>query len=353
MSNLVMCGFEWGTIREASGWEYSVGEDSIKTDKKRSGNYSCKVQIYDHVYFSIPAPGYTGLEEVYIQFAILFDSLLGMNGYFFGWKGEQGNRRLGYLTVGSNGQVLVYTGCSGTADAYDYPSAQDTLRLASHTRLLTDVWYVFELYIKTSHTAGVITMKIDGNLEGTFSGDTANSDVGTLYGTDTLDFYNFNGIYFDDVIVDDAEWPGCQKVVLLRPNEDGEVIEWSKTNDYDNYEHVNEVPTDTADYVYTTQLNQTDIYKLERLPDEAYEIATVRGDAWSIKNSASASQNASIAFALKNGVTTTSSVFVSDTQDLYLTWTLVSYSWDLVNPDTGYTWTVDDINIIRAGVVSK
>jgi len=357
MANLVMCGWEWGTIREASGWEYSVSEDSIKTNKVRSGEYSCQIGIYDHVYFSIPSPGTHGLSEVYVQFAVLFDSILGMGGLFFRWKGQQGNTQLGYMTVGSNGQVLIYTGCSGTATAIEHPSAADVLRLASHTRLLTDVWYVFELYIKSDHTSGIITMKIDGNIEGTFYGDTMNA-MPTGHGdymTDTLDFYNFNGMYFDDVIVNDTDsgWPGCQKVVLLRPDENGDMIEWSKTHDYDNYEHVNEVPMSTVDYVYTTQLNETDLYKLERLPDEAWEIATVRGDAWCIKNSASQSQNASIAFALKNGVTTVSDVFVSTTQNMYLTWTLVSYAWDLTNPDTGYIWTVDDINIIQAGIVSE
>jgi hypothetical protein len=200
-------------------------------------------------------------------------------------------------------------------------------------------------------------MKIDGNIEGTFSGNTANGNASewghTNFKPDTLDFYNFNGMYFDDVVVDDAIWPGCQKIVLLRPEAEGDLIEWSRTNDYDNYEHVNEVPPNTEDYVYTTQLNRTDLYQVEQLPDDAYEIANVRGDAWAVKNSASSAQNASIAFALKNGVTTISSVFVSTTQDLYLSWKLVSYSWDNINPDTGYTWTVDDINIIQSGVVSE
>jgi hypothetical protein len=358
MSNLVLCGWEWGTIREASAWRYSVGEGSIKTNKKRSGDYSCFVNIYDHVYFSIPCIGYLGLEEIYVQFAMLFDSILGMSGSFFCWKGEQGGLTLGTMTVGVNGQVLLYTGCSGDILAVEHPTtAPNTLRIASHTRLLSDVWYVVELYIKTHTTAGTITLKIDGNIEGTFSGNTANGNASewghTNYKTDTLDFYNFNGMYFDDVVVDDAIWPGCQKIVLLRPEAEGDIIEWSRTNDYDNYEHVNEVPPNTEDYVYTTQLNRTDLYQVEQLPDDAYEIANVRGDAWAVKNSASNAQNASIAFALKNGVTTASSVFVSDTQNLYLSWKLVSYSWDIVNPDTGYTWTVDDINIIQSGVVSE
>lgn len=357
MSNLVMCGWEWGTIREASGWDYTVGEGSIKTNKVRSGDYSCYVNIYDNVYFSIPSPGSTGRDEVYIQFAVLFDSILGMGGLMFRWKGQQGDLALGHLYVGTNGQVLLYTGCTGSVIAVEHPTAGDTLRLASHTRLLSEVWYVFELYVKCDHTSGVVTMKIDGNLEGTFYGDTMNAcPTGHgQYKTDTLDFYNFNGMYIDDIIVNDADsgWPGCQKVVLLRPEGDGDIIEWSKTNDYDNYEHVNEVPSSTADYVYTTQVNKTDLYDVERLPDDAWEIATVRGDAWCVKNSASQSQNASIAFALKNGVTTISDVFVSTTQNIYLTWTLVSYAWDLINPDTGYIWTIDDINIIQAGVVSE
>jgi hypothetical protein len=337
MANLVLCGFEWGTCREASQWSYAISDSSITTQYARSGKYSCQISLYSHLYFSIPYVGYTGLPEIYIQCACLFDdSIYGFGGVFMQWKGHQGNDVLGQLVLGANGQVLVY--CGGQ------------LRVASKTRCISKTWYVFELYIKTDAHSGIITFKIDGNQEGIYSGDTS---AGNTYGPDQLDFVYFNGMWLDDVVVNDSDWPGCQKIVLLRPNANGELVEWNKTNDYDNYEHVNEVPPSATDYVYTVTTDKTDIYKLERLPEEAYEIATLRSDAWAIKNSASISQNANVAFALKNGVTTTSSVFVSTTQNLSLTWNLTHYSWDLVNPDTGYNWTVDDVNIIQSGVVSK
>ncbi len=364
--NLVLCGFEWGTIREASNWTYSMSEASIKTatgsNVVRSGTYSCYLNVYDSLLFSIPADtegGYQGRKTCYVQFAVNFNSALGLNGTFFIWEGQQGSRQLGILTVGSNGQVLVYTGCTGHIDATTYTSAQNQLRIASKTRLISSTWYVFELLLTIGDTDGQITLKIDGNLEGTFSGDTGNSNTpnviaqGLYYCTDTIKFYCFNGMWLDDVVVNASSWPGCQKIVLLRPNGNGDLIEWSKTNDYDNYEHVNDIPPDTLDYVYATQLNKTDLYTLEGLPTEAYSIATLRSEAWATKNSAEVSQNATLEFALKNGVTTTSAIFPSLTQNLSLTWQLASYAWDLTNPDTGYYWTIDDVNNLQSGIISK
>lgn len=337
MANLVLCGWEWGTCREASSWKYAISDASITTQYARSGKYSCRIDLYSHIAFSIPYTGYMGIPEAYIQIACRFDSsIYGFGGGFMSWRGQQSGVELGNITMGSNGQVLIYS--------------NGQLRVASKTRCIVETWYVFEIYAKIDKNSGVLTLKIDGNNEGTFSGDTTS---GSSYGIDTIDIAYFNGMWIDDIVVDDADWPGCQKIVLLRPNTNGDLIEWNKTNDYDNYEHVNEVPPSTTDYVYTMSLNQTDLYMLERLPEEAYEIATLRSDAWAIKNSGSISQNASLAFALKNGVTTTSSVFVSTTQNLSLTWQLTKYAWDLTNPDTGYTWTVDDVNIIQSGVVSK
>jgi len=276
MANLVLCGFEWGTVYEADTWEYAVADTkSIKTDVVNSGNYSCFISVYDHIGFAFPSSS-----EVFIQAAVNFDvQITGEGRECFVWKGNQGSTELGSVYTNDISQVVVRSG--GVERIIS-----DSIQLAT--------WYILEVHIITG-TNGLIEFKIDGNLVGTYSGNTGSVNP------DFVDFCSFWGMYIDDIVIDDADWCGCQKIVLLRPDATGDMTQWDPTHDYSNYEHVNDVPADYTDYVTTDTKRRTDLYEIASLPTEAFEIGTLRSQAWCEKDSGSIVNNALLAFTLKTG----------------------------------------------------
>lgn len=86
----------------------------------------------------------------------------------------------------------------------------------------------------------------------------------------TLDFI------VDDLAVNDTSgsfqnsWPGEEKVIVLRPNGNGDNSAWtgSDGNSTDNYLLVDDVPPNSTDYVQSNTSGQIDDYNLEATPSE-------------------------------------------------------------------------------------
>jgi hypothetical protein len=158
----------------------------------------------------------------------------------------------------------------------------------------------------------------------------------------------------DDIIVNDTTgsfnnaWPGCLKVVLLRPNEVGSSAQWIKSEEGLNYDLVNEVPFDATQYLYTAGLDQLDLYNVENVPEETDTVPIVRGDAWAFKNSGSIANNRTLAFSVQPS----STVYDSSDQDLNLSYQLTKGVFDY-NPDTNAVWTKEEVNNILAGIKSR
>jgi hypothetical protein len=78
----------------------------------------------------------------------------------------------------------------------------------------------------------------------------------------------------DDLALNDTSgsfqnsWPGEEKVIILRPNGNGDNSDWggSDGNSTDNYLLIDETPPDTADYVEDNTSGQIDDYNLEATP---------------------------------------------------------------------------------------
>jgi hypothetical protein len=343
MANVYMTGFEWQSNHELDYWSgYPL---TFITDPVRSGNYALKI-------YSSPA-GWVGVNlkdnkaEYFVQFAFYTDGWWGSLGDdLFHWYGLSGDKRIGKLNLSESGQIRLYT-CDSTV--WPYTEIQ-TLRCSGRVRLRVNTWYVIEVHIKADQNYGALACRVDGVPDCDFTGPTTPYSPGTI---DQVKWSHWS-MLLDDIIINDTTgsfnntWPGCLKVVLLRPNEVGSSSQWTKSEEGLNYDLVNEVPYDSSQYLYTSDLDQLDLYGVQDLPEEADTVPIVRGDAWAFKNSGSDANNRSLAFSVQPS----STVYDSDDQDLNLSYQLTRGVFDY-NPDTDTVWTKEEVNNIRAGIKSR
>jgi len=345
MANVFMSGFEWKTMYEFDYWTTGY-QPAIQSDVVHSGNYALKI-------YSSPAGGigialHGSQNEYFIQYAFRTDGQFsGLGSDLFYWYGQQGDRRLGKLNISESGQIRVYT------STYDTPYGLEafTIRAMGNARLKINFWYVIEMHIKVHNSYGVISVRIDGVPDCEYVGPTLDTD--DTYTIDALKWYHWS-MYLDDIVVNDTTgsfnntWPGCLKVVLLRPNDDGNNSDWTPSLEGHNYDCVNEVPYDPTQYVSTQGLDIRDTYGVEDLPSEAGDVLVVRGDAWAFKDSGSAAQNRKLAFSVQP----TSTPYDSADQDLFLSYNLTKYVFDY-NPETMAVWSKEEVNNLVAGIKSR
>ncbi len=199
-------------------------------------------------------------------------------------------------------------------------------------------------------------MRIDGTLDvdSIYHGSTVPSVLAGMTCIDRVVWEGPTDTCYDDIVINDVHgvknisWPGCLKVILLRPNDNGDEIQWTGSAEPWHYDLVNEVPPDATYYVSTSENGKRDLYKFQSLPSNAYFPSIVRCDAWAYKNSGHPEyQPARLAFPIK----TAAGFTVSEPHNLLTSYDLVTHVWD-ENPTTGADFTVDEVNNLQAGIQS-
>uniref|UniRef100_A0A7V4LCZ0 Uncharacterized protein n=1 Tax=Desulfobacca acetoxidans TaxID=60893 RepID=A0A7V4LCZ0_9BACT len=317
MGLVFMSGFEWGTNREFD----QVG-GSVVTSQKRSGAYSADIGNGQWLHKTLPQP----LTEVYVQFAY-------RSGYAFtavSFVISKGGTDILSINKDGNYRLQVCSGYGGT------------VYCTGVTPLQQNVWYLIELHYRMADTGGLIELRVDGNLEATFSGDTkpgADGNFDKMRWGATTGTTVFN---LDDVVIFDTSgevnntWPNGLKVVLLKPNADGGVNQWEPTPTGSHYACVDEVPVSGSDYLKAGSADLLEVLGLEDLPAEAQSVKAVRVDFWGLKGSIQPPQN------LQLGVKIGGSDYLSPDKALPLAQGLVSHSLDQ-NP-AGGNWSVAVVN---------
>jgi hypothetical protein len=163
---------------------------------------------------------------------------------------------------------IVYMNTDGTLSFYD---AQSGVQQGSNSSALAlDTWYRLE--IAYTYSNGAIEAKLDGSTWATGS-STASMDMNVfrmgLIDSTTAD------IYWDDVAVNDATgsfqntWPGSGKVIVLRPNNSGDVNTFATQTGgtagaANNYTRINQTtPDDATTFNGSSTLNQEDLVNLD------------------------------------------------------------------------------------------
>jgi hypothetical protein len=132
--------------------------------------------------------------------------------------------------------------------------------LATGTALMTMAkTYLIEVRYKPLNAGGVFTTKIDGIQDINYSGDTTNGleDVQTFC-------FGYNGgdpgtCYFDDIVVDDANWIGNTKIGIIVPEATGTTNSWTASAG-NAWACIDEKPPVDTDYVSTNTTNAISTY---------------------------------------------------------------------------------------------
>lgn len=329
MAIIAMISGEWNNLSELTA--YSV-QASASSTKKRTGNYSIRLDGGSFAFMQKTIPA---LSEVYLQYGWLTTN---------NWTGttfalRSGGTALLSLTRNASGYLEIRSGFGGT------------LLATGITPITTDKWYLVELHFKLADSGGIAELRIDGNLECTFVGDTKPGSETTF---DNLYWSSWGSgpqCYYDDVVVNDVSgsinnnYPGGVKLALLKPTADGVTKEWTPSFGSDHYALVDEVPPSASDYLRATAIDLIDLFGLEDLPAEAQSVKAVALDFHGLKASTIApSRIAQIARV--DGLD-----YVQADQDLPLEEGLVRKILDQ-NP-AGGNWTVAVVNALISGIKSR
>jgi hypothetical protein len=151
-------------------------------------------------------------------------------------------------------------------------------------------------------------------------------------------------IYVDDVIVDDSKFPGDTRIQKIAINDAGTTTQWTPSLGV-NYQCVDEIPADDADYVYTNTVDQIDSYNVTSLEGEIESVKCIQVQARARKEGLAVPQN------LQLGVRTNAIDYFGGAQALEDAYKEFSELWE-VNPATSNAWTKTEIDGLEIGIKS-
>jgi len=206
----------------------------------------------------------------------------------------------------------------------------------------------YEVYFKPAVTTGRWVVKVNGRTVIDFTGTTVPGSESTIDGVHFGCAQYTNNVYyqFNDIVIDDANWPGSYLMERIAPAGAGNYTQWSPSAGA-NHECVEEFPPLSSDYVKTNSADQSDSYAPSDLPVTADSVKGVTVIAWGVKeNAPTPTQTKPL---LRTGGTPTD--YVGDGVALGIYETLLSKTWE-TNPFTEAGWTVEEVNGMEIGVKS-
>jgi hypothetical protein len=222
----------------------------------------------------VPFPG--GLSEVYIYFRYKRTattsynfSLIDFFKYLDPWDAS------GWLA-----QVRL------TASTYIpqvYAGKLETWLANATTGLTVNTWFDIEIYYKPHYTEGRFILKVNGNIEIDFTGNTNDNGGNLLYaigfGNALGNAYTTGHGYIDNLIIDDANWihaAGEQRhrVSGLVPTGAGANSQWTGS-----YDFIDEVPLSEADGIEVNAVDQVSTFAMSDISGSVDTIKCLQVDA--------------------------------------------------------------------------
>jgi hypothetical protein len=209
---------------------------------------------------------------------------------------------------------------------------------------MINTWYHIQFKYKPDPTNGIFQVKIDDVLAIDYTGNTVTSSQTTV---DGFRIEPQNYAYWDDVVLDDADWPGVSKIAGLAIDGAGDTTEWDPSTG-SNYQCVDEIPASDTDYVSTNTVDKVDVYSLADLPAEASIIKCVAVQARARKSGDSTPQNIAMVVRPPTGGTN----YAGSDQALPTSYLIFQDLWEQ-NPYTTSAWTPAEVNSMQAGIKSS
>jgi hypothetical protein len=279
--------------------------------------------------YVVPTP----LTEMYVGFHFYTGNWYAFNSTMFTLNIRSGGNRILTLTLGADNKLFMYYGTNAT------PIGPSTMIMEQYR------YYHIELGVVVGPT-GSAEVRVDGTtiLE-LASGDTRPSGGGTT--ADRIVLHSGNGLYagWDNIVIDDADWPGEIKIIALTPNGTGNLQEFTPSTGTDHAALVDERPPTTTDYVYSTTPGHREQFSLA---DHGLSGGIIVEGVQVIMH---ALESESAGMTLDTGLRVNGANYDDGKVHALLTASsrFEGKIWE-TNPDTGAAWTLEEINNLQAGV---
>lgn len=219
------------------------------------------------------------------------------------------------------------------------------------TVLSAGTWYYLEIQATIADSGGTIKIRVNGasTNEIDFTGDTKNGGTSTLIDAVRLENRSTNNRVDNLYVLNSSgsvntTFLGAVRVHTLAPNGNGATSQsmGSDGNQADNYQLVDELPYNAADYVASSSSAQRDTYQLDDLPAGYHQILGAQSNMVGLKNAAGAR-------ALKTAVRSNETVYYGTSRSLSTN--AQTYSDVFENsPVTSSAWSSAEINNLESGM---
>lgn len=323
MARVFIDGFESGSTQL---WDTAYDVSMATGIAGMDGTYCCNVPVSSYLVKNLSA-----MTEIYCAFRFRPYSTGSGNRNIFVLYND--TTLLGFIRhANNNSDILrVYNG-SGAL-------------LASGTAILTiSNTYHIEVYFKTGTTNGAWKVKINGVMDIDFTGN-----VGTSLSVNRLrhgwrSTTELGGFHIDNIVVDNAEWPGNTRIQAIVPTAAGNSTEWTPDTG-SNWDRVDEAPPSDTDYNYCNQANLVDLFTFSDLQGQVDTVKCVQVQARALRN------GDPLPTKLQLGVRSGGSNYFSSSQDVPTSAKGLAALWE-TDPATSQAWTVSGVNNAEFGYKS-
>lgn len=234
---------------------------------------------------------------------------------------------------------------AGTGNLDLYRGIETNFLVSGTASIVEAHTYLIELYAKIDDgSSGRFILKVDGLSDIDFTGDTRNAGNALI---STIRFgYPGGGndnpkMCIDDVVIDNANWPGDGRIQGLAISGIGSQSLWTPSVGTTNFVMINDI--DDADFNYTNTNNNLDLFAANDLTGTISAVKCVQVQASARKQGTSTPQN--LQLALKSGTT----VYTSTDKALPSAYNVDLYGLWETNPATTNSWTEQEVDNAEFG----
>ena len=220
-----------------------------------------------------------------------------------------------------------------------------TLLATGTQTFVLDTTYLIEVHVKIADSGGRFEVKVDSVSDIDFTGDTKEGE-NTQFNKVKIGYGSVVYAYarYDNFIMDDANWIGSTKIQAIKPSGAGNSTGWTPSAG-SNWDCVEEIPKNDADYV---SINSNDI-------TDTYAAANMAGNIGTVKcvqvQSRAKYDGSPIPTNLKLVVRSGGADYLSGNKAVPASEKSLWHLWEN-NPADSLAWEEADVNAMEIGVKS-
>lgn len=247
--------------------------------------------------------------------------------------------RKGYVTLNAAGNLKLYD------------SANTQVGSTGAITLVANTYYRIEVLVPTG-VAATASVRVNGTTDisgtGNFLVDNFRAVAFGKYsnrGGNTVDYF------YDDIAIDDAAYPDAGAVVMLPPNLNGAVQDWTVGTNAANYLEVDDSPTaatdnDTTYVEKSAAASQMALFYVQSTVNAGIPAGSVVKAVKSYGRFRSTAGTASTAVRLRSGGVDSDTTASAITTSYFSFWKFLT-----TDPNTSAAWTLAAVDDIQVGAI--